>query len=106
MMTHWQGPDVICLQEVTSAFEKILHESATARSKWLLTRLEDEQKVTGMRYGTIILVRRTLVMERGCMATVTFHPYPNSVCGRGLSLLELTPPQWNPVSHIVNDLLI
>jgi endonuclease/exonuclease/phosphatase family metal-dependent hydrolase len=88
----------VCLQEVTSSFEKILHKSPTARSQWLLTRLEDEQAVTGMRYGTIFLVRKALVMERGCTAAVSFSLYPGSECGRGISVLELIPPKRNPVS--------
>lgn len=96
-----QGPDVICLQEVTSAFETVLHASPIARSRWLVTRLQDETAVTGMHYGTIILVRRTLVVERGCTASVSFSPYPGTRCGRGISLLELKPPNRSPVSLMV-----
>ena len=80
----------MCLQEVTSPFEKILRDSSVVRSKWLLTQLEDEQLMTGMCYGTIFLVRKALVMEQGCAAAVSFSPYPNSECGRGISILELS----------------
>ena len=93
----------MCLQEVTPSFERILRNNSIARSRWLLTRLEDEQAVTGMHYGTIFLVRKALVMERGYIATVSFSLYPDSVCGRGISILELLPPtKCNPVSDIVS----
>src|SRR6266849_6607413 len=84
-------------------FEKILCNNSIARSRWLLTLLEDEQAVPGMHYATIFLVRKALIMERGYTATVSFSLYPGSVCGCGISILELLlPTKCNPVSDIAS----
>lgn len=92
-----QDPDVVCLQEVNYSFEKVLHATAGARSKWLVTQLRDEQPITQSHYGTIFLIRKSLTVG-GCTASVSFTPYEGTRCGRGLSLLEIILPQGDVVS--------
>ncbi|KAF8310168.1 hypothetical protein DL93DRAFT_2099555 [Clavulina sp. PMI_390] len=81
------APDVVCLQEVTPKFQEILLTHHVARSTYLTTHISDETAITNSWYGTIILVRRKLVFERGCEASVTFEGYENM----GNTHLEYTP---------------
>ncbi|KAF8310166.1 hypothetical protein DL93DRAFT_2099553 [Clavulina sp. PMI_390] len=84
-----EGPDIVCLQEVTPKFQDILLAHHVTRSTYLTTYLSDETTVTGSRYGTIILVKRTLVYEKGCEVSATFEGYEGSKCARGLSMLKV-----------------
>jgi len=58
-----------------------------------MTKCGDQFAVTGFHYGTMIFVRRELVEKMGFKANTWFEPFEVSPTGRGLLVLELTPPR-------------
>jgi len=57
-----------------------------------MTKCKDQFTVTGFRYGTMVFVRRESVRRMGFKAKAWFEPFLVSQTGRGLLILELTPP--------------
>ena len=86
-------PDVCCFQECTSGFELQLEGDDWWRKTWAMTKCADQFAVTGFRYGTMMFVRRELVGKMEFKAKAWFEPFEVSQTGRGLLILELTPPK-------------
>ena len=86
-------PDVCCFQECTSPFERQLEDDDWWRKTWAMTKCADQFAVTGFHYGTMIFVRRELVEKMGFKARAWFEPFEISPTGRGLLIVELTPPK-------------
>ena len=86
-------PDVCCFQECTSGFELQLEEDDWWRKTWAMTKCADQFAVTGSNYGTMMFVRRELVGKMEFKAKVWFEPFEVSQTGRGLLIMELTPPE-------------
>jgi len=85
-------PDVCCFQECTAGFELQLEEDNWWRKTWAMTKCADQFAVTGFRYGTMVFVRKELVGRMEFKAKAWFEPFRVSQTGRGLLILELTPP--------------
>jgi hypothetical protein len=86
-------PDVCCFQECTSGFELQLEEDEWWRKTWVMTKCADQFAVTGFDYGTMMFVRRELVEKMKFGAKAWFEPFEVSRTGRGLLIMELTPPE-------------
>lgn len=86
-------PDVCCFQECTAGFELQLQEDEWWRKMWVTTKCADQFAATGFNYGTMVFVRSGLVEEMGFKAKAWFEPFEVSQTGRGLLVLELTPPR-------------
>ena len=86
-------PDVCCFQECTSPFERQLRGDDWWRKTWAMTRCADQFAVTGFNYGTMMFVRRELVEKMEFKARAWFEPFETSKTGRGLLVMELTPPK-------------
>ena len=86
-------PDVCCFQECTGGFELRLQEDDWWRKTWAMTKCSDQFAVTGFHYGTMVFVRRELVEKMEFKAKAWFEPFETSATGRGLLVLELTPPK-------------
>ena len=94
-------PDVCCFQECTGGFESQLREDDWWMETWAMTRCEDQFAVTLSHYGTMVFVRRGLVGEMGFKAKAWYEPFEATQTGRGLLVLELTPPRSkHPVGGI------
>jgi len=86
-------PDVCCFQECTSGFESQLLGDDWWMETWAMTKCKDQFAVTRSHYGTMVFVRRGLVGEMGFKARAWFEPFETTQTGRGLLVLELTPPR-------------
>jgi endonuclease/exonuclease/phosphatase family metal-dependent hydrolase len=86
-------PDVCCFQECTGGFELQLQGDDWWRKTWAMTKCGDQFAVTGFHYGTMVFVRRELVEKMGFKAKTWFEPFDTTQTGRGLLVLELTPPK-------------
>lgn len=73
-----------------------------------MTKCEDQFAVTRSHYGTMVFVRRGLVVEMEFKARAWFESFEVTQNERGLLVLELTPPRsTHPVgstSHPVHSL--
>jgi len=87
-------PDVCCFQECTAGFELQLQEDSWWRKTWVMTKCADQFAVTGFWYGTMVFLRRELTGKMEFKARTWFEPFKASTTGRGLLVLELTPP-WS-----------
>lgn len=85
-------PDVCCFQECTKGFESQLQQDDWWGKTWAMTKCDDQFAVTGFKYGTMIFVRRELAGGMKFEAKAWFEPFEVSPTGRGLLVLELTPP--------------
>lgn len=91
-------PDVCCFQECTAGFERQLQADDWWRTTWAMTKCADQFAVTHFSYGTMVFARRELIEEMEFTAKAWFEPWEVSQTGRGLLVLELTPPKAkNPV---------
>ena len=86
-------PDVCCFQECTSPFERQLEGDDWWRKTWAMTKCTDQFAVTGVYYGTMIFARRELIEKMQFKARTWFEPFEISPNGRGLLIMELTPPK-------------
>ena len=86
-------PDVCCFQECTGGFEQQLEEDDWWRKTWAMTKCADQFAVTGFHYGTMVFVRRELLGKMEFKAKAWFEPFEVSQTGRGLLVVELTPPR-------------
>jgi endonuclease/exonuclease/phosphatase family metal-dependent hydrolase len=86
-------PDVCCFQECTARFELHLQENDWWRKTWAMTKCADQSAVTHHIYGTMVFVRRELIERLGFKVKSWFEPFEVSQNGRGLLVLELTPPK-------------
>jgi hypothetical protein len=86
-------PDICCFQECTAGFELQLHQDDWWRETWAMTRCADQFAVTGITYGTMVLVRRELISKTEFEAKAWFEPFGVTNNGRGLLVLELSQPR-------------
>jgi len=93
-------PDVCCFQECTSGFEQQLEGDDWWRKTWAMTKCADQFAVTGFHYATMVFVRRELLGKMEFKAKTWFEPFGISQTGRGLLVVELTPPKSK---HPVGD---
>jgi len=85
-------PDVCCFQECTGGFEQQLEGDDWWRKTWAMTKCADQYAVTGFHYMTMVFVRRELLGKMEFKAKTWFEPFEVSQTGRGLLVVELTPP--------------
>ena len=85
--------DVCCFQECTAGFESQLQRDDWWRETWAMSKCAEQFTVTGSHYGTMVFVRRELVGKMGFGAKAWFEPFQVTQNGRGLLVLELTPPK-------------
>ena len=96
-------PDVCCFQECTGGFELQLLGDDWWMDTWVMTKCGDQFAVTRSHYGTMVFVRRGLVGEMGFKVKAWFEPFEATRNGRGLLVLELTPPRSkHPVGGITS----
>ena len=86
-------PDVCCFQECTAGFERQLQADDWWRITWAMTKCADQFAVTHFSYGTMVFARRELIEKMEFTAKAWFEPWEVSQTGRGLLVLELTPPK-------------
>ncbi|KAL5534713.1 hypothetical protein ACEPAG_1177 [Sanghuangporus baumii] len=81
--------DVITLQEVTPEFFALLLAHPAARAGWVVTDLAHQLDICPNPYGTVILIRKSLLFVRGYAIAAGFHEFENTRMQRGLSFVEL-----------------
>ena len=86
-------PDVCCFQECTAGFERQLQADDWWRTTWAMTKCADQFAVTHFSYGTMVFARRELIEKMEFKVKAWFEPWEVSQTGRGLLVLELTPPK-------------
>jgi hypothetical protein len=108
-------PDVCCFQECTPNFELQLQEDDWWKKTWVMTKCADQFAATRFHYGTMVFVRRELVETMEFKAKAWFEPFKTSQNGRGLLVLELTPPKskhpvlvsnYRPMHSLTLDILL
>lgn len=86
-----EEPDICCFQEVTTGFEQALRQHAFWRKNFVMTSLGDQAQLTRSWYGTLIMVKKSLLEKGGLDISVCFVDFPGSTTGRLLTMLELGP---------------
>ena len=82
--------DVITLQEVTPEFLAVLLAHTTVQTEWLVTDLAHQLDISPNPYGTVILIRKSLLVRGGYSVAAGFHEFGNTRMQRGLNFVELS----------------
>ncbi|KIO16312.1 hypothetical protein M407DRAFT_86159 [Tulasnella calospora MUT 4182] len=85
-----ENPDVLCFQEVTMKFQRIMHKDPYWKENWTMTKFEDQSVMVGESwYGTAIAVKKALHKSFVCKAFLV--KFKGTQTGRCLTVVELKP---------------